>query len=1281
MAAHADLVDTPAKPPAPPRQPPKKIRHVDKKKMIPELGMTIEQMEEEGKRIYCKTPDQLADLMEHRSRFNQVPEKTDLDRDFDGIQGVTAILKSAHTGLRCDKRDLDFRRHYFGPNKFDAPPSSSFLRLFLEAFTDKTIIILCVSAIISIILSEVFPSHEIGDPPGWIEGTAILISVVIVTITSSMNNWTQERQFRKLNEQQKARSVAVYRDGEPATISIFDLVVGDVVKLAQGDALPADGICIHAVNLSADESTMTGESETVRKSPENDCFLLCGCKIAEGSGLMLTTAVGMNSQFGKLKAMLSKPREDTPLQVKLGKVANIIGLVGLAVAVVTFIVLLVQWIIKAVAGWDPAMLARLMRHFITAITIVVVAVPEGLPLAVTIALAFSMQRMLKDHNLVRRLESCETMGGATTVCSDKTGTLTMNKMTVVAGFLAGTFYEDARALRLDQLPPGFVDLIAESLSVNSSTELVELTDAEAGATGAAGKLTAKDQATVARARAVKGPKVQGNMTEGALLIWVKNVLHLEYGPIRAAQRLIQQWPFSSAQKKMATLVDRGEVARLHVKGASEWVTKSCTQMLTGTGVAMLTPGAMCDINKTIDRMASSGLRTLTIAYRDIPSDQVPAMPTPAASPPSAPGTPASTPRDPDRPASTPTPSPHPDQPQQTGPYKDIPENDLVLAAVIGIEDPLRPEVVGAVQDCVRAGIMVRMVTGDNVKTAKKIAEQAGIYKPTQGGLALEGPEFRQMDADAAKKLLPQLQVLARSSPTDKHLLVGYDIRAVSSTSLVAVTGDGTNDAPALALANVGFSMGISGTEVAATHPWGRNVYDSIRKFLQFQLTVNLVAIVIAFVGAVFGVTPLKAVQMLWVNLIMDTLAALALATESPYDALLDRRPYGKTDSIISKCMWRNIVSGALYQLVVAFVCLFVASPMPSDPTRAGFFIFPDVPQYSKAHLTFIFNMFVFFQIGNEFCSRKIYNEVNIFAGMLQAKLFLVILVVIVAMQVLMVELFGAFAQTEPLDYRLWLVSVGLGLCSIPWGVLTRLIKIRDRTLERVAPGTILAPPSPPITGIPIEVAQPSAPPPPEVPLLRLGEPETPTAIVTATPPPLQQPTSGRPQSAKKSPGVQVVDLLRAPLVRDTSSTLEPFLEPSDVHRHHHRHSRPHLNSAQSFSQEPVRRSTEVAMPPGAGPVMPARSQTLPNLMGLAAPPRPLGDALPPLPGAAPMPPAGPPPAGLIQPPSLSITTEGPAGPAAATMVVPVLTPTGLSQGGPLSARSLGEADLPTLPTA
>uniref|UniRef100_A0A2C9UVQ1 Calcium-transporting ATPase n=1 Tax=Manihot esculenta TaxID=3983 RepID=A0A2C9UVQ1_MANES len=668
-----------------------------------------------------------------------------------GVNGIAEKLCTSTTdGLPTDNDLLNRRQEIYGINKFAESELRSFWVFVWEALHDMTLMILGVCALVSLVVGIATE----GWPKGAHDGLGIVASILLVVFVTATSDYRQSLQFRDLDKEKKKITIQVTRSGFRQKLSIYDLLPGDIVHLSIGDQVPADGLFISGFSVLIDESSLTGESEPVMVSLENP-YMLSGTKIQDGSCKMLVTTVGMRTQWGKLMATLSEGGDDeTPLQVKLNGVATIIGKIGLAFAVVTFAVLVQglfshklrdgsQW------SWTADDALELLEYFAIAVTIVVVAVPEGLPLAVTLSLAFAMKKMMNDKALVRHLAACETMGSATTICSDKTGTLTTNRMTVVKSCICMNIKElgqpdKASSLR-SELPDSSLKLLLQSVFNNTGGEVVTSKD---------GKL-----------------EILGTPTESALLEFALS-LGGDFQAERQAVKLIKVEPFNSTKKRMGVVVELSEGRmRAHTKGASEIVLAACDKVLNSKGeVVALDEASLNHLKVTIDQFASEALRTLCLAYMDLENG--------------------------------------------FSPDNSIPVSGYTCIAIVGIKDPVRPGVKESVAVCRSAGITVRMVTGDNINTAKAIARECGIL--TDDGIAIEGPDFREKKQDELMQLIPKIQVMARSSPLDKHTLVKH-LRTTFG-EVVAVTGDGTNDAPALHEADIGLAMGIAGTEVSLFSP-------------------------------------------------------------------------------------------------------------------------------------------------------------------------------------------------------------------------------------------------------------------------------------------------------------------------------------------------------------------------------------------------------------------------------------------------------------------------------
>ncbi|XP_043069417.1 plasma membrane calcium-transporting ATPase 2 isoform X4 [Drosophila bipectinata] len=1023
---------------------------------------------------------QLRELMEHRGR-----EGVTKIEEFGGIHELCKKLyTSPNEGLSGSKADEEHRRDTFGSNIIPPKPPKTFLTLVWEALQDVTLIILEVAALVSLGLSFYKPADE--DAPvlqeeeehhGWIEGLAILISVIVVVIVTAFNDYSKERQFRGLQSRiEGEHKFSVIRGGEVCQISVGDILVGDIAQIKYGDLLPADGCLIQSNDLKVDESSLTGESDHVKKGTDVDPMVLSGTHVMEGSGKMVVTAVGVNSQAGIIFTLLGAAvdeqeaeikkmkkgessqikstqvpqpivsegtksesdgnhvpqssssavteaghkKEKSVLQAKLTKLAIQIGYAGSTIAVLTVIILIIQFCVKTFViddkPWKNTYANNLVKHLIIGVTVLVVAVPEGLPLAVTLSLAYSVKKMMKDNNLVRHLDACETMGNATAICSDKTGTLTTNRMTVVQSYICEKLCKVLPTLT--DIPQHVGNLITMGISVNSAYTSNIMPGQNPGDL----------------------PIQVGNKTECALLGFVQG-LGVKYQSIRdeiPEDKFTRVYTFNSVRKSMGTVIPRPNGGfRLYTKGASEIIMKKCAFIYGHEGTLETFTRDMQErlIREVIEPMACDGLRTISVAYRDF-----------------VPGKAAVN-------------EVHIDGEPNWDDEENIMTN-LTCLCVVGIEDPVRPEVPDAIRKCQRAGITVRMVTGDNINTARSIASKCGILRPNDDFLILEGKEFNRRIRDSngdiqqhlIDKVWPKLRVLARSSPTDKYTLVKgiIDSTVSENREVVAVTGDGTNDGPALKKADVGFAMGIAGTDVAKEASdiiltddnfssivkavmWGRNVYDSIAKFLQFQLTVNVVAVIVAFIGAcAVQDSPLKAVQMLWVNLIMDTLASLALATELPTPDLLLRKPYGRTKPLISRTMMKNILGQALYQLVIIFGLLFVGDLILDIESGRG----QEINAGPTQHFTIIFNTFVMMTLFNEINARKIHGQRNVIEGLFTNPIFYTIWIFTMISQVLIIQ-YGKMAfSTKALTLDQWLWCIFFGIGTLVWGQLITSVPTR-----------------------------------------------------------------------------------------------------------------------------------------------------------------------------------------------------------------------------------------------
>lgn len=1022
-------------------------------------------------------------------------------------------------GLTIQDEDIEGleRTQVYGLNRLPTRKGKSFLRLAWEAFNDKTMILLTVAAVISFALGlyETLGQPAEYDAEGnkkvkveWVEGVAIMIAVVVVVLVGAVNDYQKEMQFAKLNKKKDDREVVVIRNGDEHLISIHDLLVGDIVSLQTGDVVPADAILISGT-CECDESALTGESDTIKKvalkpalEKYNEIFdvdpsldvgnryegdripdplLISGSKLLSGLGHAVITAVGVNSVHGRTMMALNVESESTPLQERLSNLADNVSIYGSMAALLLFIVLFIRFLTylpsgKKYSDLSPAQKGTKFMHiFITAVTVIVVAVPEGLPLAVTLALAFATTRMTKDGNLVRVLRACETMGSATAVCSDKTGTLTENKMTVVKGYIGDTTFDDtvnaenkevaSDAVFQNDCNAAVLNDLLTNISLNSTAfenkqnkdngdqEVTENPYHKSRKRRFPWSRNNRAQELIDNALKEVSEPFIGSKTETALLSLAKKSLGMsdlhnlrDHPESLGVEEVVQIIPFESSRKwgAIAARLKDNAGYRLYVKGAAEILLKQCSQKRNSdNSVTPMTQAVFDECGKRIQDMASQALRTISLAHKDFtqwpPKEFTDSVDPTLATPEIVTGV----------------------KVDRNSPEKD----GFVLDAMVALQDPLRAGVKESVEQCQRAGVTVRMVTGDNILTARAISRNCSILSEEEFNdpeCAMEGPEFRKMPYKKMLRVVPKLRVLARSSPEDKRILV-ETLKKMGE--VVAVTGDGTNDAPALKLADVGFSMGIAGTEVAREASdiilmtddfsaivnaikWGRCVAVSIKKFIQFQLTVNITAVILTFVSAVASseeASVLTAVQLLWVNLIMDTLAALALATDKPDEFILDRKPKGRDAPLIAVSTWKMILGQATLQLTVTFVLHF----------RGKHIFFPHhdkITGHQQEQLdAMTFNTFVWLQFFKLIVTRKLdeadgiksfrerltANNLNFFQHLFRNYYFLAIAVLIGAFQILIMFVGGAAFSIARQTPAMWATAIICGLLSLPAGAFIR----------------------------------------------------------------------------------------------------------------------------------------------------------------------------------------------------------------------------------------------------
>jgi Ca2+-transporting ATPase len=873
------------------------------------------------------------------------------------------------------------------------------------------------SVLFALALALAVASAAIGHPS--FEGLAVMLAVALATGVAFISEYRSDREFEKLNAAKDTIRAKVLRNGAVQTVPLEEVVVGELVILEMGDEIPADGRVVRANELLLDQSLMTGESEPVKKraagaddtsdSPEGPGCVFRATQVVDGVGQMVATNVGDDTMLGQIARRLAgedfeeqsqgESREarvqnrltiskaSTPLQEKLAALAELISRIGYAAAVAIFLALLARglWIGEVRLpgegeGLRQVLLAdlrALLAYFLYMVIIIVVAVPEGLPMSVTVSLAIAWQRMSKANSLVRQLVACETIGSATVICSDKTGTLTQNKMTVSRAGVGAATFADAGALA------------TASANLDSPLSWVIL---NAGVNSTASLEVKNGQAVTV-----------GNTTEGALLHWLAagawvRPAPFDYAVQRAEHPVLYQVHFSSDRKRMTSVVKvpgaAGPVTLL--KGAPEAILAQCGKYLDADGASReLTAAARAEIQSHISAAAGDAMRTLAFAHAELPAD-----------------------------------FPHAEA--EIHARRAEIEEGLVFDGWVGIRDPLRPDVKDAVRECRDAGIEVKMITGDTIETARAIGREIGLLD-SPDAIAMTHAEFAQLSDEELSARLPKLRVLARALPADKYRIVRL---LQAQNHVVAMTGDGTNDAPALKKADVGLAMGVSGTEVAkeaskivllddafstivrGAH-WGRALYENIQRFLQFQLTINVSALAIAFLGPFLGLRPpFTVLQLLWINVIMDTFAAIALCSEPPRENLMRRPPKRRDESILTRAMLGNILVTAGFFVVVMLGLLL-------GMKHAGWFAGSEArtaafPELTMRQVTVFFTGYVFFQVWNQINCRSLSPRESGLRRLLSNPQFLMIASLTVVGQVLIVSFGGEVFNVEPLGLIDWL---------------------------------------------------------------------------------------------------------------------------------------------------------------------------------------------------------------------------------------------------------------------
>ena len=1008
--------------------------------------------------------------------------------------------RSRETGLT--DTEVTESRAKFGANRLTPLPKEPVWKKFLEKFDEPIIKILLAASLLKIVvdlfeaspitggialatLLAIFiaaafvkfngwlPSILFGMAMLWVivsiaigspsyEGLAVMIAVVLATGVAFFSEFRSDKEFEKLNAAKDSVRVKVERNGGVQTIPLEDVVVGDLVLLEMGDEIPADARLVKTNDLWIDQSLMTGESEPVKKAPsgeddtsdgaeESGCVFR-GTQVVNGNGKLVVTNVGDDTMLGQIARRLSgepgetsSPPKDakelpvsreeriqqkltiskhsTPLQEKLEVLARLISKIGYAAAIAIFVALFLRGIWTGEVRWPGtkdellSTMKALLSYFVYLVIVIVVTVPEGLPMSVTVSLAIAWRKMSKANSLVRQLVACETIGSATVICTDKTGTLTQNKMAVSRIGLAGKIFETT--LLDTGMSAGGEPILGTPLywliinaAVNSTASLEKKND----------KLV-----TV------------GNSTEGALLnwlqkgAWIRADRPVSYVELRTSYPVLHQIHFTSDRKRMTTVVNVGDRPVMLVKGAPEAILTECKKYLDFNGIVRdMTDGIRSTFHAQMAAAAGDAMRTLAFAHAELPSD----FPLNSEAIHELRQEVAHVVQD------------------DVASLLDPLERGLIFTGFVGIRDPLREDAKDAVQQCRQAGIEVKMITGDTVATARAIGREIGLID-SPDVLALTSAEFNALSDDEVKTKLPQIRILARALPKDKYRLVGL---LQDQNHVVAMTGDGTNDAPALKRADVGLAMGIAGTEVAkeaskivllddsfttivrAVH-WGRSLYENIQRFIQFQLTINVSALLIAFLGPFLGLRPpFTVLQLLWINVIMDTFAAMALCSEPPRENLMRKPPKRRNENILTRDMRLNIFVTAGFFVIVMMGLLL---GMQHFHWFAG--EGPLAGDLTVRQVTIFFTVYVFFQVWNQINCRSLTPEESGLYRLFENPLFLLIASLTVIGQLLIVTLGGNVFHVEPLDLEDWLAIAAATASVLVFAEFARQIRLLRST--------------------------------------------------------------------------------------------------------------------------------------------------------------------------------------------------------------------------------------------
>ena len=879
-------------------------------------------------------------------------------------QEVIAELKSDEE-MGLSTAEVEARILRYGRNVFTPKEKGSIFEKIFESLKEPLIVILLISGLISLAMNHLA------------DGLGIFVAVLIATSIAIIQEGKSDKAFEALSKLSDDVHVKVMRDGEIVYRSQSDLTIGDIIHLETGDKVPADARIVHSSNFGVDESMLTGEAESITKRSvrietincplaERINMLYSGTMVIEGRAIAIVTYIGDKTEMGKIANELKEEEiSQTPLQQKLADLGKRISIIGSIAAAGIFLLELFNMYRQGILVLDNISVALpgIKDAFVTSVALIVAAVPEGLPTMVAITLAFNMQKMAKNNALVRKLIACETIGSVNIICSDKTGTLTENRMTVVDVWCNGKDVPIGEVLCKE---------IIENFCLNTTADITK-----------------------------KGDKFVflGNPTECSLLVCaeINNINYLDYR--KQFGELVADYNFTSARKMMSTAYENENGYRLHTKGSPEKVLNICNRILYNGIIIPMTQEHKNVIEESIKKLQDKARRVLGFAYNDFT-----------------------------------------DEPQWEDIYNV--EKNLIFTGFVGIEDPLRSDVEEAIDHCRQAGITVKILTGDNINTARAIANQLGIVK--SDSLVLEVTDIDEMSDHELKSKLDKIVVIARSNPTAKMRVVKL---LKENNNSVVVTGDGINDAPALKAADVGVAMGIAGTEVSKEASdivllddsfstivnaikWGRGIYENFQRFIQFQLTVNVVAFVTVILAEFMGYKmPFTTLQLLWVNIIMDGPPALTLGLEPPREHLLNKQPIKRNASIVTKDMLLKIMTNGLF-IVAALLVLLKTQALGGTVTQQS---------------TIVFTSFVLFQLWNAFNSRE-FGVTSIFPNIFKNKVMVGVVLMTFLIQILVTQYGGQVFKTVPLEANLWIRMIGFTFSVV---VFSELIKLFMRAIQEI----------------------------------------------------------------------------------------------------------------------------------------------------------------------------------------------------------------------------------------